>query len=293
MAVKLSDVQSSQSGVNENAPSNFIPSSSLTAEPKAEKHYVIFKSVKKKRGRIHIDGICDAVMNPKTNKRERIWLLNGADSIWQSELLELLKDKEYVKRNRRSLIIEDGVIRIPVTDDRAVEFARANTKNVGENRTGSGKYDYYEYDANQEQKARLAKQMTKIEMVIKAKEMPEEKMRKLASFLGISFVDELGQAKGPEGLRAELMLRADNDPLTFSKYLDSKEVEISYMVRKALIEAKIDLEGQSGNAIWANGKGFIGKIPASRKPLEYLTELAMTNSDEGKSFLQQLQTIVT
>ena len=69
-------------------------------------------------------------------------------------------------------------------------------------------------------------------------------------------------------------------------------VDIQYLVKQAIIEAKIDLTGQAGNALWAGGKGFICKIPVGRKPYEYLTELAMTNSDEGKSFKEQLQTLV-
>jgi hypothetical protein len=292
----LKDIQKSQQGHDsgEETSTLIAPSQSISVEqPLAEKEFIVFKLVKRKRGRTHIDGICDNALNEKTKRRERIWLLNGADSIWQSELTELLKDKEYVKRNRRSLTFEDGVCRLRVNDDRALEFARACTKNVGKNRNGSGKYDFYEYDAGEEQKARYEKQLKKIDMVVKAKEMEVGKMKKLASFFGISFVDELGMPKGDDGVRVELMLKADSDPITFEKYLDSDEVNISYMVKRAIIDAKIDLTGQSGNAIWAGGKGFIAKIPSGRKPYEYLTELAMTNSEEGKAFREQLQTIVT
>jgi hypothetical protein len=45
--------------------------------------------------------------------------------------------------------------------------------------------------------------------------------------------------------------------------------------------------------MWAGNGGFIGKIPQHRKPLEYLTELAMTNSQEGKQFKEQLESIIT
>lgn len=270
------------------APSTSMPMPTASVEAKQE--YIIFRLVKKKRGRTHIDGICDNVLNPKTNRRERIWLLNGADSIWQSELLEVLKDKDYVKRNRRSLLFEDGVARIHVNDERSIEFAKANTNNVGKNRTNPGKYSYYEYNAAAEQEDRLKLQMSRINMITQAKEMPSEKMRKLASFLGVVFYDDLGQPKGDDGIRTELMLKADTQPLLFSKYIDSEEVDIAYMVKKAIIDTKIDLTGQNGNALWANGKGFICKIPAGRKPHEYLTELAMTNSEQGRTFKEQLQT---
>jgi hypothetical protein len=296
MATSLKDVQFSQQGEKVDAPkteSSFSFPTSLTPEPTATQMYVIFRLVKKKQRRLRIDGICDGVINPKTKRRERIWLLRGADSIWQSELVEQLKDKDYVKNNRISLLFEDGICRIPVNEDRQLEFARLNIHNVGKNRNGSGKYDYYEYDAGEEQKLRLDKQMSKINTVLKVKDMAVEPMKKLSLFLGITPYDELGQLKGDDGMRTELLLKADAQPEIVNKYIDSKEVEIAYMVRKAIIEAKIDLTGQQGNAIWAGGKGFIGKIPSSRKAYEYLTELAMTNSDDGKAFKEQLEQMIT
>ena len=295
---KLKDVQASMGKMPGfvGAEEVFVPNveiANVAPATESERKYVIFRLVKKKRGRTYVDGICDNVPNPKTNKRERIWLLNGADSIWQSELTELLKDKDYVSRNRRSLIFEDGICRVAIHDERALEFARVTTKNVGKNRTGSGKFDFYEYDALEEQVSRLKKQMTKIEVILKVKDMPTDKMKKLASFLGIMPFDELGQLKGDEGIRTELLLKAESMPETVDKYFDSKEVEISYLVKRGIVEAKIDLTGQTGNALWADGKGFICKIPAGRKAYEYLTELAMTNSDEGRSFKTQLEQIVT
>lgn len=192
------------------------------------------------------------------------------------------------------MLFEDGICRISSLHERELEFARANVNNVGKNnRNGSGKYDFYEYDPQEEQKAKLEVQMVKINTVIKIKEMEAGKMKKIASFLGIAFVDDLGQAKGEDGIRTELMIKADVQPLLVSKYIDSREVEIAYMVKKAIIEAKIDLTGQNGNALWASGGGFIAKIPSTRKAYEYLTELAMTNSDEGRNFKEQLETIVT
>lgn len=252
---------------------------------------VIFKLTKKKRGKLFLDNCCDNVKNPDNgNIPERIWLLNGAHSIWDSKLENILKDKDRYGRARRGrdIIFIDGVCRVPADDTLYLEFMRKNRHNIGDRRTGSGKYDFYEYSPQKEQEDRLKKQMLKIEMVIKAKDMPIEQAKKLASFFGIAFVDELGVPKSDEAIKTELMLKADTDPSTFQKYIDSREVEVSYLVRRALIESKIDLGGESRNATWANGRGFIAKIPFTRKPLEYLTELAMTNSDDGRRFLEQL-----
>lgn len=295
----LRDVQQAMAGEPKHQEEIFSaqtfepPVTEITSVPQtAEKRYVIFKLVKRKRGRTRIDGICDAVLNPKTQRRERTWLLNGSMSIWQSEILDLLKDKDYVNRNRRSLTFEDGVCRIPIEDEQAIEFARVNKHNVGSRRSGNGKFDFYEYDAAAEQKARFDRQMMKINVVLKVKDMPVDKMKKLASFLGIMPFDELGQLKGDEGIRTELLIKADTQPELVDKYFDSKEVEISYLVKRAILDAKIDLTAQNGNALWAGGKGFICKIPANRKAHEYLTELAMTNSEEGRKFNEQLQQMV-
>lgn len=272
-----------------------IPTDILPEEKTQEVYNVLFKLVKKKKGRVYLDNCCDNVKNPKTGRPERIWLLNGANSIWDTELEHILKDKARYERARRGMdiIFEDGVCRVSSDNVIRLEFMRLNKRNVGKNRSGAGKYDYFEYNPAEEQKERMAKQLMKIEMVVKAKEMPIDKAKKLASFFAIPFVDELGQPKSDEGIRTELMLKADSDPATFQKYIDSKEVETSYLVKRAIIEAKIDLTGQSGNAIWAKGGGFIAKIPGNRKAYEYLTELAMTNSDEGKRFKEQLETQIT
>lgn len=214
-----------------------------------------------------------------------------ADSIWQSELIELLKDKEYVKRNRRSLLFDDGILRVKKDDERALEFARATKHNVKDKKSGSGKFDFYEYDAGAEQKERLKKELKEVDMIIKAKEMKVDAMKKLAAFFGVRFTDEIGMPIGDDGIRTELILKAKHDPYTFEKYLDSDEVNVSYLVKRAILDAKVDIDNNS--ARWADGKGFIAKIPADRKHYEYLTELAMTNSEEGKKFKEQLQTIVT
>lgn len=283
--------------LNEVIGTNMGQSSIIEPVQPAKQGYVIFRLVKKKQRRLRIDGICDNAFNPKTKETERAYLIRGTKSIWQSDLTDLIKDidkpSSYINKNRISLLFEDGICRIPITDKNQLEYARVNIHNVGKNRTGTGKFDYYEYDPQEEQKFRLEKQMHRIKMISKANEIPEDKMKKLAAFMGISFLDELGMPKGVEGVRSELMIKADTQPELFERYIDSREVEISWLVRRAILDTKIDLTAQNGSALWAGGQGFIAKIPSTRKAYEYLTELAMTNSDEGRTFLEQLKTSVT
>lgn len=262
-----------------------------------EKTYVVFKLVKKNVRRLNLDGISDGI-NPKTGSLERIYLIRGARSIWQSELTDLLnnwdKPNSYVSKNRMSLKFQDGICRVPVIDHLTLEFAKANIHNVGKKRNGSGKYDYYEYDAAEEQKMRYEKQLSRINLIQLISTMEENKMIKLALFLGVKpYDDETALPKTPNGYRTELLVKADTQPDTVNKYINSQEVEVSYLIRKAISEAKIDLGGANGTVTWAGGGGHIAKIPSGRKPVEYLTELAMTNSNEGKQFKQQLETLGT
>lgn len=288
----MADDEAKQQKVVNTLDRIIIPTDIEPEEKRTEEYNVLFKLVKKKRGRTYLDNCCDNVPNPNNkNIPERIWLLNGAVSIWETELENIMKDKSRYERSRRGrdIIFVDGVCRIRSSDVLALQFMRKNTHNVGKRRTGSGKYDFYEYNPEQEQKDRHAKQMLKIDMILKVKEMGDDRVKKLASFLGIPMVDELGMAKSAEGLKTDLMLKADSDPVNFQRYMDSKEVDIAYMVKRAILDTKIDLTAQNGNALWSNGKGFIAKIPSTRKPYEYLTELAMTNSEEGRLFKQQLE----
>lgn len=259
-----------------------------------EVKYVVFKLVKKKVRRLTLDGICHDVPNPNNNnKPETIRLIRGASSIWSTELTEMLKDKEYVNKNRVGLHFEDGICRIGTHELVKLDFARHNKNNVGKNRHGSGKYDFYEYDAAEEQKMRHEKQMSRINLIQVISTMDEKKMVKLALFLGIKpYDDEVGLPKTPDGYRTELLIKADTQPEIVNRYMNAKEVEVSYLVRKGITDAKIDLGGQTGNVMWAGNGGHIGKIPIGRKPLEYLTELAMTNSNEGKLFKEQLESMV-
>jgi hypothetical protein len=272
-------------------------SSVINTATMAQQQYIIFRLVKKKQRRLRIDGICDNCTNPKTKEVERTYLIRGAKSIWQSDLTDLIKDidkpNSYISKNRLSPLFEDGVCRVPVSDARQIEFLRVNAHNVGKSRAGAGKYDFYEYDAQEEQKFRLEKQMQRINLITKLSTLPKDKMQKIAVFAGVSMVDELGMPKGEEGMRAELMIKADTQPDLIEKMINSKEVEISWLVKKAIVEAKIDLTAQAGTALWAGGKGFIAKVPSNRKAYEYLTELAMTNSEEGRTFKEQLETMAT
>ena len=292
---KLKDVQISMGTYQEPKPlvdvAQEISNIAMNEAVKPVNSYVIYKLVdSKKKGRVYIDGIDDDILNPTTGKRERIWLLSGTSSIWSTELVEQLKDKDFVRNNRRSLQFEAGILRVPTWDERMLEFVK-NCRHLIDNpnrRTGS-KFEFFEYNPAKQQAEALKREMLEIDMAIAAREMPIEKARKLASFFGVVFFDELGQPKSDDGIRRELMIIAKRDPKKFQMHIDSKEVDIAFLVKKAILDSRIDLGKGDGNIRWANG-GYITKIPSAKigQAQKYLAELAMSNNDEGKEFLEQL-----
>lgn len=293
-STSINDVNFSMHGHDESAVERELLSIehsgiAMASAPIVESEYVVFKLVDTKRkGRVYIDGI-DDVINPETGRQERIWLLSGTSTIWSTQLVDILSDKDYVRNNRKSLQFESGILRVPRWDALTLDFIR-NCRHLIDNpkRRSGSKTEFFEYDPAKQQKVALEREMLELDMATEAKVIPMEKARKLASFFGIVLFDELGFPKTDDGIRRELMMFAKKNPILFQKNLNSKEVEVAYLVRKGILDAKIDLGGENGNTSWANGR-IICKVPLSRKAYEYLIELAMTNSQEGKEFLEELE----
>lgn len=252
---------------------------------------VIFKlAATNRKGKVNVDGI-DDVINPTTGKLERIRLITGSPSIWLKDQKDLTED--YVKQNRRSLTFVNRFLFIPKWDTQAVEFARICRSFIESptfKKKGS-KHAFFEWNPARQAEEAARKNKLKMEAMKMALSIDVEKMRKHALYLGVQFVDEVGVPKNDESLRNDYFAKAEADPKKFMESLDSKVVNISFVVKKAIRDNKIDLGRSNGMAYWAQNGGFICQIPMSRTATEYLVELAMTNSVEGRQFLDQLQTV--
>lgn len=261
---------------------------------KPVKRFVIYKLVNnKKKGRVNFPAEAD-VFNPATGKIERVRLLLGVDSIWKSQQKEVTE--EYLKHNRRTIIFENRISRIDIMDAQGQEFMRvSNSFTENPHRRAGGKYDFFEWNPERQEKEAYEKEVFEMEMLQIAMSQPYEKVKKHASFLGVRFNDELGEVKTENGIRRDYQLMAKRNPQRFRDTLDTKEVEVHYLVKRALLGTMIDVNGrEKGAAYWANGGGRICKMPSGEinNALKYLVELALTNSDEGRAFLDQLQTRV-
>lgn len=253
----------------------------------------VFKLLETRNGDVYVNGESFAI-NPKTKKKEKIRLLGPADPIWETEQRHL--DAKYLSANRRSLkfIGPKGICLVPVDDAAMTEFSEVCEHNIsGPNGRGKTKHAYFEWDPAKQQQEALLKEQRRIEaMQIAFTEPDMLKIQKHLTFLGVRLIDQMGFPLTGSGLRKVYALYADKHCDTFMDTKDLPAVEVTWLVKKAISDAKIDLGRQPNMAHWATG-GFICNVPAgSTDAAKYLIELAMMKSEEGRSFLLQLQQVV-
>lgn len=258
-----------------------------------ETKYHVFKLVNNTRkGGVYIPNI-DDVLNPETKKVERMRLLSGVPSVWIKDQKDL--SPEYVRQNGRSIHFIRGtrLLQVAEYDDTLLTFLRLSSHNVGSKSKKMGSpYEFYEYDAAAEEKRAFEREDFEIEMAILAKKQEPEAMRKHAAFLGIRLINDLGMPKTDDGIRTEYTRYAKRNPKYFQDTIGSKQVEIGWLVRQGIVDSLIEIGREPGKVFWANGGGMICVLPKQEEPVKYLVDLAMTNSQEGKAFLDQLQKTV-
>ncbi len=263
-----------------------------TNNPTSEFVTFVLKNYNSK-GKYNLNGQSSAI-NPKTGRKEAIWYIPGEDSIWQSELVERLKDKAVVSK-RGIIKFDKKRTRIRRTDTLAMDFLKNHPSNL-DNPTrliGEARIEFEEYNPAKIQAAALEKDLFEIKMTNKAINAPVEQMRKHALYLNIKPNDDLGFRKSDDGIRSEYMVAAKRNPKLFDESFGSPVVEISYLIKKAIRDAKIDIGGATGNVTWAGTGSFICRNPATKNPHDVLLELAMSTTAEGLAFKSQLSSLTS
>lgn len=261
--------------------------------PVPEKEFYIFKLVdNSKNGGVYIPNI-DDVVNPATGAVERIRLLSGVQTIWQKEQKDLTID--YVRQNMRSIDFPRGVKirRVAAHDKTMLDFMRMSNSNIGNpKRVGSSKFEFYEYDTAAAEKEQYAKEEFELEMALEAKAAKPEEMRKHASFLGIRMINDIGEKKSDDGVRREYVMYAKRNPDYFKKTKGSVQIEMSWLIKKAISESLIDVGREPGRIFWAKDGGMICTYPQGVNAETHLQELSMMNTEEGNKFKELLKQIV-
>lgn len=257
---------------------------------------VVFKLVNKNKNGVYIQPI-DYVINPKEPEKglQMIRLLEGVSSIWakdqkdipENKVGKLMKFLEWPKGSR--------FMYVPAYDKAKLEFMELCCHNrLNPHRTKTSKTEFFLYDPEAVAKEKLALEMKEIEMLIKAQQQPVEKMKKHAFYLGIKLTHDItGAPKSEEAIRGEYLLYAKRSPSDFEKSFDSKEVDVHYKIREAIVDGKLDISRNDGRIYWGKNGAVVCNMPKNENAIQYLTQLALTNSKEGKYFKTELDRIVT
>ena len=265
----------------------------IDRENETKKEFITFKlSNSNREGGVIIPAIQNA-KNPKTGIDERMRLLVGINQIWLSEQKGL--DPEYVKNNLREIKFARKIrhIHIPVSDASFIEFMRMSIHCVnGVNGQPNTKFSFYEYDADKEAEEALGLELLELEMAGEVSKMTDSQVKDFSRFLKLHTFDAVtGTEKPTKSLRTQLMLHAKRTAPEFKKLIGDKkpEVELFNKIQGFITDNKIDISTTPGRAFWANGGGLIGVIPANTTPVKHLTELALTNSEAGRTFKKQVE----
>lgn len=258
---------------------------------------VVFKLVKKNTGGVYIQPI-DYVINPKEPEKglQMIRLLKGVPSIWAKDQKDIPENKvgkmmeflEWPKGSRFMYVQKHNKTKL--------EFMELCCHNrLNPHRTKESKTEFFLYDPELAAKEKLAIEMKEIQMLMKAQTQPLEKMKKHLFYLGGKLVHDItGAPKSEEALRMDYLLLAKRNPIEFEKSFDSKEVDIEYKIRQVIVDSKLDISRNDGRVYWGNNGAVACNMPRDEKnPIKYLTQLALTNSKEGKEFKERLDQLST
>ncbi len=115
-----------------------------------------------------------------------------------------------------------------------------------------------------------------------------EQMIPHAKFLGISFAHPAtGEERDIDVIREDYKAKALENPEQFLLFANNPRLKILYLVGKGLDNNIITTELVKGQAHWASSRQLISIIAVDKKPIDAITDFALT--DEGESFVRTLK----
>ena len=262
---------------------------------------IVFKLVNKSRGHVYLPLYAENVKRGEDKDGKPVLdtlrVLEGVYTIWESEQKDIKMDAKTLSKRRKSLKFEwsgrDNVALVKADNKIMLEALRViphNTEVPGHHK--GSRFAFFEVNTQKQAEMDAEKRKLQRKAVRIAEEMEFEPLKKHAVYLKIPVLDEYSYPKIEKALRNEYEDYAHLNPEKFLASAGSPEVEIAYLISKAISDAKIDTSTNKGSAYWASG-GFICRIPTNSKPLDYLIEFAMLKGEDSKEFRDRLQIIAT
>lgn len=230
----------------------------------------------------------DIIYDEETGTERNIRYLEGVSTIWEDEQEHLSEQK---KRSRPDIRFVNGYLRVPSNKPSLLEFLiKSNMNESNKNRMAGTKALYKLLDFQAEEEKNLEKAETRMQAMQIAMEAPLDMMIPHAKYLGIKFTNSQNVERGEKAIRFDYLDVADKKPDMFIKTYNNPLVKIQYIVQKAMASGLVDTSSVKGQAIWGDSKSFIAQIPDGKVPVEFLSELCLT--EKGKEFYSQIKHMV-
>lgn len=229
----------------------------------------------------------DDIYDDEKRQNRRARVIRGANSIWVDEQKGFTDD--YIAKNKVSLEFNGGVATVSKFDTAVLDFIDVCNANI-DNKTGKQKnICFYEHDPNKVADEQMKKQLRLAEAMKIAFDADVDDIYAHANYLGIAFQDKHGLKLNPTAIKNQYITVAQNRTDEFLDSLNSPQVKISFKVKKAIEQGKIDIGKVQGEIYWTDG-GFICKLPSGKAPDAYLTEFV--SLPENVKVKDQLFTLV-
>lgn len=230
----------------------------------------------------------DIIYDEETGTERNIRYLEGVSTIWEDEQEHLSEQK---KRSRPDIRFVNGYLRVPANKPSLLEFLmKSNMNESNKSRMAGTKSLYKLLDFQAEEEKNLEKAETRMQAMKIAMEAPLDMMIPHAKYLGIKFTNTQNVERGDKAIRFDYLDVADKRPDMFIKTYNNPLVKIQYVVQKAMASGLVDTSSVKGQAIWGDSKSFIAQIPDGKVPVEFLSELCLT--EKGKEFYSQIKHMV-
>ena len=230
----------------------------------------------------------DIIYDEETGTERNIRYLEGVSTIWEDEQEHLSEQK---KRSRPDIRFVNGYLRVPSNKPSLLEFLmKSNMNESNKSRMAGTKSLYKLLDFQAEEEKNLEKAETRMQAMKIAMEAPLDMMIPHAKYLGIKFTNTQNVERGDKAIRFDYLDVADKRPDMFIKTYNNPLVKIQYVVQKAMASGLVDTSSVKGQAIWGDSKSFIAQIPDGKVPVEFLSELCLT--EKGKEFYSQIKHMV-